>query len=225
VDEQAFTASANAATLAALRGDEERVRRFVEESAREESPGQTRERLWVRWSLLAIAGNYDELLASCRQHVRDRAERDADTIQESLLLCVLRELTGDADRAAANLEVLERTFAAGPARRWLLPVSYLLGKASIEDLAGNAAAFRLLHEQGPSSLFYMLGQVIKRRARRPEARKLFRLAVEPFNYWPAILARRELGTLSAGMKRSMRPVGRPTRRPVRIGPRTPSASG
>jgi hypothetical protein len=60
-----------------------------------------------------------------------------------------------------------------------------------------------LFDENRSSLFYMLALVARKRGRRAAAKDLFRMAVntDPLNYWPSILARRELGKLTPEMRR------------------------
>jgi tetratricopeptide (TPR) repeat protein len=155
-------------------------------------------------SLFAIAGDFAALLLILEDRTWGRREPGKDTFRDQVLHGILEEIVGDPERSRRNLEALVRSHGEGPFWRFVRPASYLLGKVSADDLRGNTAGFCLFApELGSSSLFYMLSLVMRKRGDRREERLLLRLAIEtdPWNYWPALLARRELGKLGPGMKR------------------------
>jgi tetratricopeptide (TPR) repeat protein len=188
--------------LLALSGDSkgafETVAALPPPPADEPMPSQT----FFRWSLHAIHGAYDKILEPLSDRLSGRPASDGDALREHLLRAILQELVGDAARATRSLEALERAFRDTDAWRWLLPVTFLLGKTAVEDLRNRVVRFDLFLDLGSSSLFYMLGQVMKARGNRVTASQLFHYAIEadPFNYWAAILARKEIGLLTPSMK-------------------------
>jgi tetratricopeptide (TPR) repeat protein len=195
-------ATSCAAQLLALCGAHEASRRAEREWKPPPTAPTVHRRPYLRWSLDVIENRFDVVRDGLAERLSERPAGDRDTVREHLLLCILHELTGDAARAAHGLETLEKTYAKGELWRWCLPVSFLLGRATADDLWRNVRRYELFLDIGSSSLYYLLGVVMRRRRDEGSARELFRLAVkdDPLNYWPAVLARRELGTLTPKMR-------------------------
>jgi tetratricopeptide (TPR) repeat protein len=203
VPSEEATACVLAASLLALAGRHGEAIRLMDDSAARD-PSYAGATADTRHSILFLAGRGNELVRVLEEYASRRHERTREAIREVLLLAILLELSGDAERSRHHVERLVRTYAPGPWWRLALPASFLLGKASREDVRRHTVDFALL---GPtitsSSLFYLLGLVMRGRRERATARQLFLYAVEtdPFNHWPAVLARKELGRLTPGMKR------------------------
>jgi hypothetical protein len=71
----------------------------------------------------------------------------------------------------------------------------MLGKASEQDVVACVHGFETLEDAGTSStLFYLLGVVMKKRKGTEEARRLFEacIAIDYGKRWAGVLAAREL---------------------------------
>jgi tetratricopeptide (TPR) repeat protein len=206
VDSQVYLAKTLARELFVVAGDWTRVDALREESPREASPAVARRSRLDRWALLAIRGDHETLLAQVLDRVSGKPSADPDALADHLLLAFLYELTGRPERARNALAVLERTHGNGPLWRHVAPALFLLGKMSLDDLWRQGRLRTIFEPATPAPLFYMLGLVLRSRGDRKTATELFRMAVrsDPFNYWAALLARRELGTLTPPMKRFLR---------------------
>jgi AraC-like DNA-binding protein/tetratricopeptide (TPR) repeat protein len=198
-----------AAQLFALAGKWDQAEGTARRRRRNLAPSALLERQYLQYTIAVIRGRYEELLSSVGAGTRRPPTDGPEWIREAALLQILYELAGDASRAKRGLEAIVATVGKSPLWRWTLPAAYLLGKVSADELWEKTPGIRLFLEPSPSSLYYMLGLVEQQRGRRADARRLFRFAADadPFNFWAALLARRELGSLTPGMKRFLRAGG------------------
>jgi tetratricopeptide (TPR) repeat protein len=192
------------AHLLAVGGRWSDAEKTAREVARESGPAGVELRVLLRRSFLAIRCGYERLRAEMEERALGRQVPGRGMIRDELLLNILRELTGDRDRAVRNLEALERSLGESRFWRYVLPASFLLGKAPAEEVRRNTIGLCLFSpDLSSSSLFYMLSRVLLHRGDGAGSKELLEHAIEvdPFNFWPAILARRELGKLTPAMKK------------------------
>jgi tetratricopeptide (TPR) repeat protein len=197
VESQSSTAIANAARIFALSGHTDEARRLIR-SKRAVAP---RSAPWIEldWSLDVIEGKYGKVTHGVEQRILAGPDPARSPLSDGVLLCILDLLSGNEERAHRRLEVLERTYSVTPVDARALPVPYLLGKATEEDLRKNLRLFPLLFSVTPvSGLFCLLGLVREREGKTRQARALFRFAVEadPLRYWAAVLSERRLNERS-----------------------------
>jgi tetratricopeptide (TPR) repeat protein len=197
------TAVECAAQLLATAGRQSEANRLAPGSVSLSEAGAVAHATGVRLSLLAIAGRYEEMLKLAESQAEAHALPEGERIRAATLAALLHELSGDPARAKRNFEVIETSHANGPFWRWALPASYLLRKTPAEDVLRNNRCFALFDDIYSASLLYMLAQVERSRGKSDRADALLRLTIraDPLGYWPAILARRELGKLTPQMKR------------------------